>query len=502
MALSPQAEKERISPDYQENVDYINTLLGVPQSYDVIWRQFSIRGHQVSIYSINNMVNSEVVSIVLETLLEIEHGNEVQNKGESLPFWDQIKNSISNLSVQETEDMGRFLYFVLSGPIGILIEGSERALVVDVRTYPARGPGEPEIERVTRGSRDGFTETMAANTALLRRRLRDPHLRCELVQVGTRSKTDVCIVYLDDVTNLDLVEKIKREIKGIKIDGIPMAEKSVEEFILGSKFWNPYPRVRYTERPDVAAMHILEGHVIVIVDTSPSVIIAPATFWHHVQHAEEYRQEPIVGAYMRWVRFIGIFISVFILPLWLGMALNPNNLPSWLQFIGVPQTGRVPLFVQVILAELGVDLVRMAAIHTPGPLTTALGLVATFMIGDVAISAGIFTPEIMLYIAMAAVGTFATPSYEFAQANRLSRLFLVLWTGLLGLAGFLIGILLIFLLLVRTRSFGVPYLWPLIPLDWKALSTILVRSPVPIKNKRPSILKPQDSIRQPEGHQE
>lgn len=196
----------------------------------------------------------------------------------------------------------------------ILVEGQEKAIIVDVRTFPARAPQEPDIEKVTRGSRDGFVETMVFNTALIRRRMRDPKLRMKLVQVGTRSKTDVCVAYIEDVTNLELVRKITEELQGIQVDGIPMAEKSVEEFILGSKFWNPYPRVRYTERPDVATTHLLEGHVIIIVDTSPSVIIAPVTYWHHLQHAEEYRQEPIVGAYLRFVRYIGIFVSVFYCP--------------------------------------------------------------------------------------------------------------------------------------------------------------------------------------------
>lgn len=278
-----------------------------------------------------------------------------------------------------------------------------------------------------------------------------------------------------------------------------MAEKSVEEFILGSKFWNPYPRVRYTERPDVAAIHLLEGHVVILVDTSPSVITAPATFWSHLQHAEEYRQEPIVGAYLRWIRFAGVFAALFLLPLWLGAALNPQLLPKGLQFIGVSKPAKIGLFPQVVFAEFGVDLLRMAAVHTPAPLATALGLIAAFMLGDIAVKVGMFSPEVILYVAVATVATFATPSFELGLANRLARLFIIVLTGLFNFWGFLAGTLLVIFLLWRTRSFGVPYLWPLLPLNFKAMGTVLVRSPVPIKNTRPSILKPQDPIRQPEG---
>ncbi|MEA4902426.1 spore germination protein [Desulfitobacterium sp.] len=485
-------ENVKVSKLYQENIDYMNKELGVPDNYDIILREMSIGGKKVAIYSVNGMVNTEVSSIILESLVELERADLVVNTLTKL-----VKGRIVNLQVSEVETMDKVFYFLLSGPMAIFVEGQEKAIIVDVRTFPARAPQEPDIEKVTRGSRDGFVETMVFNTALIRRRLRDPKLRMKLVQVGTRSKTDVCIAYIEDVTNLELVRKITEELQGIVVDGIPMAEKSIEEFILGSKFWNPYPRVRYTERPDVAATHLLEGHVILIVDTSPSVIIAPVTIWHHLQHAEEYRQEPIVGAYLRLVRFLGIFVSVFLLPLWLAAALNPNVLPEWLQWLGISEPGKVGLLPQILVAEFGVDLLRMAAIHIPSPLSTALGLVATFMLGDIAIKVGLFTPEIVLYIAIVSVGTFATPSYELGQANRLARLFLVIATFIGNFIGFGIGILAVFILLVRTKSFGIPYLWPVFPFDGKAIGKALFRSPVTLQNTRPSILKPQDETRQP-----
>lgn len=487
----------KVSKNYQKNVDYLNRELGVPDNFDVVLREMTIGGKKTAIYSINGMVNSQVVSIILETLVGLERADLMINTLQNL-----VKGQIVNLQVTEVDTMDKILYFILSGTMAVFVEGQEKAIIVDVRSYPSRSPEEPDIERVTRGARDGFTETIIFNTALIRRRLRDPKLRMKLVQVGGRSKTDVCIAYIEDITNEDLVTEIIEEIQKIKIDGIPMAEKSVEEFILGSKIWNPFPRVRYTERPDVAAVHLLEGHVVVIVDTSPSVMIAPATYWSHTQHAEEYRQEPIVGAYLRWVRFMGIFAALFLLPLWLTCALNPHLLPEWLRFIGVEEVGKIGLIPQVFLAEFGVDLVRMAAIHTPGPLTVALGLIATFMIGDVAIKVGLFAQEIIVYIAIVTVGTFATPSYELAQANRLARLFLLVMVSLFNFQGFAIGAILLFVLLLRTKSFGVPYLWPFLPLDIKALGTVLVRSPLPIKNKRPSILKPKDMIRQPQGRKE
>ena len=482
-----------ISKNYQENIDYLNKKLGVEESFDIVVREIIVGGKKVAIYSINGMVVRPSVNLIIEELLEMQRADLGVNAIDNM-----IKSKINDLQVSEVESMDEVLYFILSGALAFIVEGRKESIIVDVRTYPARMPEEPDIERVTRGSREGFTETLIFNTILIRRRIRDPGLRMKLMKVGSRSKTDVCLAYIEDITNPEMVDYFENELKNIKIDGIPMAEKAIEEFILGSKFWNPYPRVRYTERPDVAAIHLLEGNVVLLVDTSPSVIIAPCTFWHHVQHAEEYRQEPVVGAYLRWVRFFAIMASIFLLPLWVAAALNPHLLPEGLRFIGIEEPGKIGILLQVLLGEIAIDMLRMAAIHTPSPLATALGLIAVLMIGDIAIQVGIFTPEVILYLAVAAVGTFATPSYELAQANRLIRIFLVILAGTLNFWGLGIGILLVFFLLWRTNSFGVPYLWPLIPLDYKALGTILVRKPVPISNLRPSIFKPKDRIRQPQ----
>lgn len=276
-----------------------------------------------------------------------------------------------------------------------------------------------------------------------------------------------------------------------------MAEKAVEELITPGTFWNPFPRVRYTERPDVAAAHFLDGHVLVLVDTSPSVIILPTTYFHHLQHAEEFRQNPSVGVYLRLVRFFGVAVSVFLLPAWLLVALEPQLLPASLAFLGPAKAGKIPLLVQFLLAEAAIDMIRLATIHTPSPIATSTGVIAAVLLGDLAARVGLFIPEVVLYTALAAIGTFLTPSYELAAANRLVRLFLLVVTGLFRLPGLIIGMLLVFAFLLRTRSFGVPYLWPLIPFDAAGIKAVLSRPPVPVQHFRPSILQPRDRVRQP-----
>ena len=249
----------------------------------------------------------------------------------------------------------------------------------------------------------------------------------------------------------------------------------------------------------MASMHLLEGHVMILVDTSPAAMIAPATFFNHLHHAEEYRQNAFVGTYFRWVRFLGIFLSLFLVPLWILFSLEPWLLPESLQFIGPEEIGPIPLVIQFLFGHLFVDLIRMASIHTPSPLATALGLVAALLIGEIAVEVGLFAPEVLLYSSLVAVGMFVTPSYELQLGNRVAQLFVLLLTGIFGLAGFLISVILLFGLLVRTKSFGVPYLWPLIPFDWTGFLAILFRKPVPMRSyKRPVVLETKDEKRRGE----
>jgi len=384
----------------------------------------------------------------------------------------------------------------LSGLIVILLEGETSGFIVDVRSYPGRQPQEPDTEKVVRGARDGYVENIIVNTALTRRRIRDERLRFEIIQVGERSKTDVCIAYIKDVADPGLVELVKKEIQQIKIDGLTMGDKTIEEFLV-KQGYNPYPLVRYTERPDVAATHLLEGHVIIMVDTSPSVIITPTTFFHHVQHAEEYRQNPAVGTFVRWVRFLGILASLFLLPLWVLFVLDPSLLPEKLSYIGPNKHTNIPVIVQIFIADFGIEFLRMAAIHTPTPLSTAMGLIAAVLIGQIAIDVGLFVPEVILYVAVAAIGSFATPSYELSIANKIARLALALAVAVFKVPGLVIGTTVYLIWLVRIRSLNTPYLWPFIPFDPAAFLQILVRRSVAGTTVRPSIVHPQNQQKQP-----
>ncbi len=484
------AEQTKIEKDIDHNINYLKDLLGVGESYDVIFREYKVGRKRAASFSINAMTNDVLLTNIFQDMITLNPEELSINTLQKL-FYTRATHS----QVKLIDNMNDAITSLLSGELLFLVDGEEEIIIIDARSFPARMPSESTIEKVTRGSRDSFVETLAFNTALIRRRLRDPQLRFEIVKIGTRSQGDVAVTYIKDVTDPKLVDLAKERLNRINIDGIPMAEKAIEEFIVGGSKWNPLPKVRYTERPDVAAVHLLEGHVCLLIDTSPNIMILPTTLWHHVQHVEEFHQHVIIGSYLRLVRLLGVFLSLLLPPLWLALVLQRHLLPESLAFLGPKDPGIIPLGFQFILAELGVELVRMATVHVPSAQSTALGFIGAFMIGEFATKVGLFGNEIIFYTAVAAVGAFATPSIEFAMAIRFFRAILLLLVIFFKLPGLLAGLAVIFIVMATTKSFGIPYLWPLLPFNFQGMADVLLRMPLPSKILRPAALKPQDKDR-------
>nr|WP_285854208.1 spore germination protein [Paenibacillus elgii] len=517
-------ESTEISEDFDRLKRQLEEQVGLNKSFDVIFREMVFGGQKTGIFYYNGFIKDYVLTEILERLSyadqvqrETEHRKPVEEHRRPYRNWrtDRAEEPserqeedgrrkiiglfeealIPHVQVKRACKLKEAIDNVAMGGTAFFFEGEREAVLVDAKSFPARTTEEPELERVVRGSRDGFVETLLTNVTLVRRRVRDPRLKLEITQVGKRTQTDVCIGYIQDICDMKLVESIRDKIKEVKVDGVPLAEKQLEEAVVGNS-WNPYPSVRYSERPDVVAAHLLEGHVIVFVDTSPSVMILPTTFFHHVQHAEEYRQTPIVGTYLRWVRFIGIAASIFLLPLWLLIVTTPELKPAGLEFLGPQKPGKIPIIGQFLIAELGIDLMRMAAVHTPSPLAIAMGLVAAILVGEVAVKAGLFSNEIILYISVAAVGTFATPSYELSLANRICRLVLLVISAVFKVPGFVIGSTFLLLMLALQRSYNTPYLWPFIPFNMNAMRHIVIRVPFLSMKTRLSLTRPKDRTRQ------
>jgi stage V sporulation protein AF len=490
----PEIKKTPIPKDVAVLEEYMQKNVGLNKSFDLGVRKLKILKKNVHFYYINGLTDAGYIIELVEELVGIN-----DNERLSTHLFDIVHNRLVHQSVEPVKTIEEAVDEVLSGLIAVVVEGYTEALIVDVRSYPGRQPMEPDTEKVVRGSRDGYVENIIINTALTRRRIRDPRLRFEIFRIGERSKTDISIAYIDDVANPGLIEVIKRELKTIKIDGLTMADKTVEEFLV-KQGYNPYPLVRYTERADVGAAHLLEGHVLIFVDTSPSVIITPTTYFHHLQHAEEYRQSPAVGTFVRWARFLGLLASLFLLPLWYLFVLDPTLLPKGLEYIGPNEQTNIPIIAQLFIADIGVEMFRIAAIHTPTPLSTAMGLIAAVLIGQIAIDVGLFQPEVILYVAVASIGTFATPSYELSVANKIARLFLLVAVAFFHIPGLVIGCTLYILFVTNIKSLNTPYLWPLIPFSPNAFMQILIRRSMPGAKIRPSIVQPRNKYKQPVKH--
>lgn len=485
-----QNKEQTLTKNLKKNEKIFSDRLNIDASFDVGVRKINVLGKKVQIYYVNSLNDEEIAIEVIRELMDLEKFD-MKTKDAS----ETIENHIAHIQVDFTDDVDKCIFHLLSGLIFILVEGENEAFVVDVRSYPGRDPAEPDTERVTRGSRDGYTENIIVNAGLTRRRLRDERLRNEIIQVGVRSQTDIVVSYINGIVDPDLVEIVKREMEKINVDGITMADKAVEEYIL-DQGWNPFPLVRFTERPDVAAAHLMEGHMLLMVDTSPTIMILPTTMFHHVQHAEEFRQSSAVGTFLRWIRFIGIFAAVFIVPLWLLLVLEPDMLPEAISYVGPSDDSNVPVFAQMLIGELGVELIRMAAVHTSAPLGTALGFVAALLVGEIAIDVGLLTAEVILYVALGAVGIFASPSHELGVALKMVRLLFIIAVGIFTTYGYVISITVVFVLMVHMKPLNKPYLWPFIPFDPAALWQIVARSGVPAMRLRPRIVDPRDAIRQ------
>ncbi|WP_219838805.1 spore germination protein [Paenibacillus sp. R14(2021)] len=496
-----QAQRQQTQSKGKKNIpiplrieDYLQKLeddIGFKTSFDIVVRDMVFGGRRVALFFMNGFAKDTVLTEVLKRLTYLQ-----ADDFKSDSFHDFFKLYVPAIQVTEEEDWDNMMTDVMSGGTAMYIDGEAKVLLIDAKSFPARNPEEPTLERVVRGARDGFVETMLVNVTLVRRRLRDKKLRYEIMRIGERTQTDVCIAYIDDIVDKEMLQSIRDKIKQVKIDGLPLADKQLEEATV-KRGWNPFPLVRYSERPDTVAVHLMEGNIAIFVDTTPSVMILPTTYFDLLQHAEENRQTPFIGTYLRWVRFIGIACSLFLLPLWFLFTTRPELKPLALDFIGVQKAGRLPLVAQFLLAEIGVDLLRMASIHTPTPLATAMSLIAAILIGDIAVKTGLFVNEVVLYMAVAAIGMFATPSYELGLANRIIRLLLIIAVALFKVPGFMVGSTVFVVMLCLERSFNRPYMWPFIPFDLKGLLSILLRTPVLQNRKRPNYLKPQQRDRMP-----
>ena len=466
---------EELSCDYADNVRWFNDVLGVGRSCDMISRDLRIGGRRARVWVVDGFGGDAVLERMGSFWLALAP----ENVGVLTEMQTFIDRFVTFMEANASTDREDIVTSVLLGKTLLLMEGVRGAALIDCKEYPGRSVEEPPDGKVLRGSHDGFIEAVVPNMALLRRRIRDPHLTMEGHKVGLRSRTDAVLCYLDDKVDRELLAEIRQKLDSIDVNSLTMAQESVAEVIRPKQWYNPFPKVRYTERPDSAAASIMEGNIVLMVDNSPSVMILPTTFFDFTQEANEFYFPPLVGSYLRLLRIIVFLISLLITPVWYLMVSEPGRLPSWLEFLSSPEPASLGLLWQLLVVEFLVDVLKLASLNTPDSLSNSFSMLGALILGDFAVQAGWLGPEVLVYMAFVSVASFAQPSYEMGYAFKLLRVALLLVTAAFDVWGFILGVVGILVLLATTKPMvGKGYLYPLIPFNGKALRRLLLREPI------------------------
>lgn len=466
---------EKISNDYRENVRVLDGLLGVGRSCDMVSRDYLIGGRRARLWVVDGFGSDSILERMGAFWLTLKPEN-VVGLTEMQDFLDRyITFSESNV----TFDISDAVTSVFLGKSLLAVEGLAGVALMDAKGYPSRSVHEPPDGKVLRGSHDGFVEAVVPNMALLRRRIRDPHLTMEGHKVGSRTHNDAVLCYLDDKVDQDLLRKLRGKLLGLDVRSLSMAQESLAEAIRPKQWYNPFPKVRYTERPDAAAASIMEGSIVLMVDNSPSVMILPTGFFDFTQESNDYYFPPLVGTYLRVLRVTVFLLSLFITPAWYLMVSEPNRLPEWLNFLSSPEPVSLSLLSQLLVVEFLIDVLKLASLNTPDSLSNSFSMLGALVLGDFAVQAGWLGPEVLVYMAFVSVAGFAQPSYELGYAFKLLRVALLLVTAVFDIWGFCLGVVGIFILLCTTKPLvGKGYLYPLVPFNGKALLRLLVREPI------------------------
>lgn len=463
----------QLSTHLDENIKTLHQIFPFDKSFDLISKDLLLGKTKAVWIGVNGLCEA---SLLQELFSDLQ--NPLFTRNRTISNIETYMNAkVGYYQTQLTDNWNDIIKNVLSGPSALFIDGFSQVMIIDTRTYPTRSMQEPDTERVTRGAKDGFVETLLTNTSLIRRRIRNPKLTFEMKAVGTDSKTDVAIGYIGGKVDEDLLKQTKDKLDSLKVTSLTMGTKSLDELLVKRKWLNPLPSFYLTERPDVACSYLLEGHMVLIIDNSPTVIVLPCTIFEFTQSPEDYYKSPAVGNYLRLVRLICIFLSLLLLPVFLLLGAYYPDLPGW-TVITTEKVDPKKLFMYVLFIEFGLDLFKYSSSHAASGFSNSMGIIGGLIISDTAIQLKWASVEVIFYGALTMLLTLSLPSIEFGEAIRIYRIALVIFTGFGGLWGFGIGLILILISIITTPTFAKKsYFWPLIPFNWDALKTLLFRYP-------------------------
>lgn len=466
--------ESKMKTSLDENMQYLNEKLAVDANFDVVYRVMEIGGKRACMYFVDGFCKDDLMQKMLQYFITISPKDMPQSAHE------MSKRCIPYVEVDLQDEWKKIIFFVLSGVLALFVDGYDQCILIDSRTYPARNVSEPEKDKVLRGSKDGFVETVIFNTALIRRRIRSSDLRMEMMNAGKSSKTDIVVCYMDSRVDHDFLDKIKSRIRNIKVDALTMNQESLAECLYKEAGWNPFPKFKFTERPDTAAAQVLEGNIVILVDNSPSAMIMPTSIFDVVEEADDYYFPPVTGTYLRLSRFLIAILTYIMTPTFLLLMQNPDYIPHGFEFIMVKDTINVPLVWQFLILELAIDGLRLASVNTPNMLSTPLSVMAALVLGEFSVNSGWFNSEVMLYMAFVAIANYTQASYELSYALKFMRILNLILTALFGIYGYIAGSVVLVLCIVLNRTVsGQSYIYPLLPFNLKQLSKRFLRKRLP-----------------------
>ena len=457
-----------------ENIKIIDNALNVDRSFDIIKREMEISSKKIVMYYIDGFITSATMQKLIMHLTTIKDFGS-NREGDLEKF---IKTSVPAVEVDACYSLEKMITAVLSGCTLMIADGlGNGAVIIDARTYPARSTEEPENDKVMRGARDGFVETLIFNIAMIRRRIRNPNLTVEYHCIGEQSKTDVSMIYIDGKADPTYVKKLSNKLSSIKTDALPLGHQSLIECLIKKKWYNPFPKVRSTERPDAACASILEGSVIIICDTSPEALILPTSIFDFLQETDDFYFPPFTGTYLRIVRQLVFIGSVFLTPVWYLLVINGDKLPSRIAFIIPDNYGNIPILAQLLIVEIVISGLKLASLNTPSVMSNSFSVVGGLLLGDFAVQIGWFSPDVIFYMAIESIAGFTQSNYELGYAFKFMRIMCLILIALLNYWGLILAIA-VMIALITTNATVVnekSYLYPLIPFNFKKLQSLLFR---------------------------
>jgi len=499
-----QAYTAPLSPRLEENIQQVKHILGSP--HDLVIREFAIAHspHVCTLVCIDGLVDTELlndkVMKTIQLLMPAAREN-VPPTGDAM-IEKLFQDVLSIIEGKKACTLADVLDAILAGDTALFVDGADLAVLIDSKGWKSRSIEEPVTEGLVRGPRDGFTEDIRTNTVRVRRRIRDPHLRFDGIQVGRRSKSDLIVAYIEGIVNPAIVQTVKQRLATLDMDLID--ESGYVEQWIEDNFLSPFPQLQNTERPDKVAAALMQGRVAILLDGTPFVLLAPVTFGMMLQSPEDFYERWMVGSLARMLRYLAAFLAVFSPSLYIALVtFHPGLIPSDLAFSiaatreGVP----FPAAVEALMMVITMELLQEAGIRLPRPIGQTIGIVGGLVIGEAAVSAGIVSPVMVIVVAATAIASFAIPAYNVAITFRIIRFVIMLAAAAFGLYGVVLSFIAICIHLANLKSVGVPYLTPFVPSlasDWKDL---IFRAPITLHTKRPNLLQTKEIVRMDTGEQ-